>query len=408
VRILVISKTFPWPERTGTAIRTLNVLHGLSREGEVDLFTLVNPSRPDPCVVPPGAPLAREGHEWRPAKPAQTIPHRLRWLATGRVPAEFAGRDYQKVVDAFRDFADPPYDLVWFARVESHLVLAPHVDPSTPSIVDVDDLEDYKTESRVDWTGQRHPPLRRAAMKVTNGKNVRLYRALHERIAAASDAVVLCSEVDRRRLGVPNAVVIPNGYAEPTWPVGRPEPGDPPTIVFQGFLLYPPNAEAAEYLVRDVLPLVRGRLPDAGVRLVGSSDERVERLADPPRVEVTGYVPSMEPELARADLVAVPIHYGSGTRIKILEAFAHRIPVVSTTPGAEGLDVEDGRHLLIADTAQAFADACVTLLTDRERRASLVDEAHRHYLERFRWTEIQGRVAELARLVAARQPLPTG
>jgi glycosyltransferase involved in cell wall biosynthesis len=91
----------------------------------------------------------------------------------------------------------------------------------------------------------------------------------------------------------------------------------------------------------------------------------------------------MEEELARATVAVVPVRYGSGTRVKILESFAHRVPVVSTTLGAEGLDVEDGVHLLIADDPEAFAAATARLLEDPGLRARLADEGEALYLDRY-------------------------
>ena len=109
----------------------------------------------------------------------------------------------------------------------------------------------------------------------------------------------------------------------------------------------------------------------------------VQRQHRPPAVTVVGTVPAMEPELARADVAVVPIRYGSGTRLKILESFAHRVPVVSTTIGAEGLEVVDGVHLLLADDPDAFAAACQRLLTEPDLRKRLVDAAEELYRERF-------------------------
>ena len=86
------------------------------------------------------------------------------------------------------------------------------------------------------------------------------------------------------------------------------------------------------------------------------------RLHQPGVLTVVGEVASMEGELARASVAVVPVRYGGGTRVKILESFAHRVPVVSTSLGAEGLDVEDGVHLLIADDPEQFAAAVVRLL----------------------------------------------
>jgi glycosyltransferase involved in cell wall biosynthesis len=109
----------------------------------------------------------------------------------------------------------------------------------------------------------------------------------------------------------------------------------------------------------------------------------------------------MEPELARADLVVVPLRYGSGTRFKILEAAAHRIPVVSTTLGAEGLGFEDGRHLLIADDAAGFASACVRLLEDTALRRRLADEAESAFLAHFEWSSLRARIRDVAVQVAS-------
>jgi glycosyltransferase involved in cell wall biosynthesis len=207
---------------------------------------------------------------------------------------------------------------------------------------------------------------------------------------------------------------VPNGYEAPDASAGKDGVGSPPTILFQGLLTYPPNADGARWLVEEVASALRARVPGLRIRLVGRAGEDVRRLQDPPRVVVTGPVPEMSSELALVDLVAVPIRIGSGTRIKILEAFAHRIPVVSTTTGAEGLDAVDGRHLLIADTRETFTAACLELLTDPVRRATLIDEAHRLFMERYQWEDIRKRVVALAAGVvqggtdAAEVPLPIG
>jgi glycosyltransferase involved in cell wall biosynthesis len=116
-------------------------------------------------------------------------------------------------------------------------------------------------------------------------------------------------------------------------------------------------------------------------------------------VVVTGFVPDIVDELRHADIVAVPIFYGGGTRIKILEAFAHRIPVVSTLAGAEGLDVGDKEHLLIADSPEAFADACRCLLENLGLRAHLADRAHEHFRARFEWSALRGRIQDFSRRV---------
>jgi glycosyltransferase involved in cell wall biosynthesis len=124
-------------------------------------------------------------------------------------------------------------------------------------------------------------------------------------------------------------------------------------------------------------------------------------LHDPPHVIVVGRVPDITSELARADLVAVPLRYGSGTRVKIIEAFAHRIPVVSTSLGAEGLGTADGVHLLIGDDPGGMAEASARLLLDPELRKKITSEAHDLFVESFCTDAIEERIAGLAREVSS-------
>jgi hypothetical protein len=172
------------------------------------------------------------------------------------------------------------------------------------------------------------------------------------------------------------------------------------TVLFQGTLRYPPNAEAARFLVGAVAPALRRLVPDVRVRLVGATTSALEALEDPPAVTLVGQVPDIAAELARADVVVVPIRFGSGTRLKVLEAFAQRVPVVATTLGAEGLGVEDGVHLLLADTAEGLAEACARLLADEGLRSGLVARGHELFVERYADGVVATTVADVAHRVA--------
>jgi glycosyltransferase involved in cell wall biosynthesis len=134
---------------------------------------------------------------------------------------------------------------------------------------------------------------------------------------------------------------------------------------------YAPNTDGAQWLVRDILPQLRELLPDVRVRLVGRGSDRLA-VASERGVDVTGTVEDMATELARIDVAVVPLRMGGGTRIKILEAWAHQIPVVATGLGAYGLATTDEQDVLIADDAPAFARAIHRVLTDRELRDRLV------------------------------------
>jgi glycosyltransferase involved in cell wall biosynthesis len=165
---------------------------------------------------------------------------------------------------------------------------------------------------------------------------------------------------------LPNAVRRP---ATTTAPPGRDR------LLFVGNLTYEPNVDAVRTLVDDVLPAVRAEVRDATVAVVGAHDERLEALASRPGVQLTGAVPDVAPWYDDADVVVVPLHRGAGTRLKVLEAFAHRRPVVATPAAVAGLAVLDGRSVHLGATADELAAHVVHLLRAPHVAASTVDEA---------------------------------
>src|SRR5207247_2209260 len=136
-----------------------------------------------------------------------------------------------------------------------------------------------------------------------------------------------------------------------------------------------PNASTAAFLAPEVLPRVRRWFPEARLRVIGKDPPpAVQALAGLPGVEVAGAVPSMLPHLAEAAALAVPLTAGGGTRLKILEAFAAGLPVVSTPVGCEGIRADDGGHLLVAEGDQ-FPTALGELLSRPDLGARLAARA---------------------------------
>jgi glycosyltransferase involved in cell wall biosynthesis len=304
----------------------------------------------------------------------------------------------------FESWVSDRYDLVWFDRAATFEWLGrPRLGPT---IIDLHDLEDVKARSRAQIIGrglsrQKGAASVREALTMAQVRlNARDWRQFQRSVAAEVDRVVLCSDLDARRSGLPNVVVVPNTYRRPDRAVGHAAVRQPAVVLFQATFDYTPNVDAAEWLVTEVAPRLRARLPGVEVRLVGTPVPGVQRHHRPPAITVVGTVPAMETELERADIAVVPIRYGSGTRLKILESFAHRVPVVSTTVGAEGLQVVHGVHLLLADDPEAFAAACERLLTETDLRTQLVDAAEELYLERYERSTARVRIEALVREVA--------
>jgi glycosyltransferase involved in cell wall biosynthesis len=200
------------------------------------------------------------------------------------------------------------------------------------------------------------------------------------------DRVFVCSAKDRARFRRPNVVVVPNGINLPDEEPPKEAPLDGKTILFCGALSYWPNADAVRFFVEQVFPEIRRQLPDTQLLIVGRSvGNELTGLADGASVQIEANVPSIAPYYRRASVAIAPLRVGGGTRIKILEAWAFGVPVVSTSIGAEGLQGIDGQELLIADTPQAFARACISLLESPALQARLAQRARDLVLERYRW-----------------------
>jgi glycosyltransferase involved in cell wall biosynthesis len=186
--------------------------------------------------------------------------------------------------------------------------------------------------------------------------------------ASLLDAVGLSSRASAGNVGViPNAVHLPHDMTQP--------PGTD-RLLFVGNLTYAPNRLAAELLARQVLPLVRSRRAGTTLSLVGRHDDTLGPLADLDGVEVTGEVPDVRPHYEKADVVVAPLRHGAGTRIKILEAFAHERPVVATPVAAAGLTIGD-EGIVRASSPTDLAVAVAHLLAEPARAASMVEHARR-------------------------------
>jgi len=157
-------------------------------------------------------------------------------------------------------------------------------------------------------------------------------------------------------------------------------------IGFSANFEYQPNIAAVRFLVREIWPSLHRRFPELKLRLIGKNPHAVSKLTrGVPNLEITGPVAEAIPEIARLKIAIVPLLSGSGTRIKILEAWAAARPTVSTSIGAEGLDRGPGRELVIADGAERFIEAVAQLLGSLERRRRIGCAARLRYEEEFTW-----------------------
>ena len=232
----------------------------------------------------------------------------------------------------------------------------------------------------------------RRALLYRESRCMRAYEAL---ISHRVDALVAVSLEDRERLveaGAPASVEVVPICIE----IG-PEPARGPIssteLVFIGGMHWPPNRAGIQWFARQVWPRVLCVQPAARLNVIGR-DPPPELRADP-SITVTGFLADPEPVLARSAAMVVPLQSGGGMRVKILEAWARGLPVVTTTVGREGLAGRAGQELLVADDAESFAAAVLELLDRPERRAALACAGRRVVAEQYDWRVRYRRFSEL-------------
>jgi glycosyltransferase involved in cell wall biosynthesis len=228
--------------------------------------------------------------------------------------------------------------------------------------------------------------------------NARRSRRSERKWIPRYDAVVTMSSAETALLDqtVPNhppAFAIGNGADPDAFALTVPSPGHQ-RVLFAGTMLFPPNRGAAEWLAREVWPLVRERAPKASLEIVGRSPAVATRaLGELPGITVTADAPTMAPHLNAADICAIPMLEGGGTRLKFSDAMAAGRAIVSTTNGASGIDARNRREALIADDPAAFAAAIVELLEDPELRARLGASARARAAAEYNWDALGERMA---------------
>lgn len=204
---------------------------------------------------------------------------------------------------------------------------------------------------------------------------------------AAMNIMVSDADADLLRRFAPRAqtTVVPNGvdtgfFRPRSTTQARTE------AIFLGGLDYSPNLEGVEWFLAEIAPRLLGPANGYGIRIVGAaSPSDMNRLAAPPAVTLTGYVPDVRPCFDSAACAVVPLLTGGGTRVKILTAWAMGVPVVSTRIGCEGLAFEDGVHGFIRDDAAEFAEAVTQLLASPDRARTMGEAARAHVESRYSW-----------------------
>lgn len=390
MNILFLSAWYPYPPDNGSKLRVYYLLRSLAAHHEVDLLSFAfATAQPEDAQQYAGICrrvwwILRDPSERssliRLARFVSPVP-----ISTLPIPAMRA--------KVRRALAETPYDAI----VASTCTMATYALCAGRDSALI--LEEHNSFSR--WMHARHRSAVGALARAQTWVSWQKTRAYERRLFPHFDLITMVSRLDADvsrgliRQGKPPVHVVPNGvdcqHNRPGLALSHPN-----TLVYNGALTYSANFDAMQFFLVEILPLIRRQVPTVQLTITGSTaGVSLDNLPLDDGVHLSGYVEDVRPLVAGSQVCVVPLRQGGGTRLKILEAMALGTAVVSTTKGAEGLDVVDGEHLLIADEPQAFAQATVRLMRDESLRRYLTQNARRLVEQRYDWRVIGAQFVQL-------------
>lgn len=385
-KVLMVLNEEPYPINSGGRMRTKNFIEALSDDGwDISIFHKI--SSPDglkveqygksfrhvwPCDEFPLT--ARSGHDGA----GRSVFSKARDLLSG-VPWEiyqYTGNDFSKKL--MEVIEQNSFDYIFCRYIYSaRYILELRSRIKAKVVVDIDDIEPVRMERRIN-TDQSLGRYQRFRLLLNN----RFFADYHKNLKKVESCLV-CSEKDKElveRSGWSSKVhVVPNTVdvrrydgvpqlTENIW-AGK-------VILCCGHLGYAPNVDGLKWFIEKAWPIIKERVPGVKLHMVGKDpDPSLSKYLDGRSIFLFPNVPDVAPYYRDASLAIVPLHVGGGTRIKVLEAFACRRPIVSTTIGVEGLDLANSRECLLADDPEVFANQCCSLLTSIDLTLDLAARA---------------------------------
>lgn len=378
-KALLLAPEAPYPARGGGPLRSASVLQYLVGRFSVHAIVFRQPGAPDPAPAIPVGLIDKLDVIELPYRSKHSIARALR--NTGRLI-----RNTPPLMDRFAGFEKQIADLIagceYDVAVIEHFWCASYIEQlrarSRHVALDLHNIESQWHCSLAASEGTiRAYALRRFAVASARLERKWLPQFDSLLVTSAQDAQLVRDVVPGA-----NLTIYPNALPELAAPPRR----ERNEIAFSGNLEYQPNISAIRFFANQVWPSLRRSWPDLKWKIIGKNPESIGSIIrGDPRIEATGYVDNAVAELAAARVAVVPILGGSGTRIKILEAWAAATPVVSTSVGAEGLEGRDQEHFLTADTAEQFTAAVSRLLESPQDSARIGAAGRALYEERYTW-----------------------
>ncbi len=398
--LLFLTQRIPYPPTKGEKLRALQILRHLARTHRVHLGCLIDD--PEDWQHVPAVQALCASTCFAALDRRRDARSHLQALASGRAlsVALYDRAELRRYATRVLDETRPAVVFISSSNMAPYVL--DHVLPGAHRGRRVVDLVDVDSEK---W--RAYADTARFPLSWLYRRETRLVRALERRIGGEADACTFVStpEAALFRALVPDATAtiaaVPNGvdfaYFDPD--AAFPPPYDParPNFVFTGTMDYAPNIDAVRWFVADILPRVRARLPDAQFHIVGANPAAAVRALASPCVHVTGRVPDVRPYLAHATAAVAPMRIARGIQNKVMEAMAMARATIVTADALEGIEATPGTELVLADTAEAIAEAALRLAADPAGAARIGAAARRRVVADFSW---DGRLAGFDRLIA--------
>ncbi len=402
MHLLFMTPQLPYPAHQGTSLRNYHILRGLAGKHEISLLSLVDGDRPD--ELPPQLTSLCAEIVTVPA-PQRSTQRRLWQILTSSQP-DMALRLFSTDLSAALEsmLARQQFDIAQIEGIEL-ACLIPTLREFAPQLPIVYDAHNAETLLQSRSAAADRQNVKRWPAVVYSRVQSRRLAAYEAWACSGVDAVTAVSEADRRALqrqaglAAGAVIAIPNSIDVASYGAaadeGQPDARFQFDVVFSGKMDYRPNVDAVLWFAEDIWPLIKEQKPEATWAIVGQKPHaRLAGLETKPGVTVTGWVPEIKPYLAGAKVSVMPFRVGSGTRLKLIEALAAGRAVVSTPVGVEGFPVEDGRQILLGETASAFAERTLQLLDDPHLRAHLGQEGMR-FAEAYDWRVVVPRFQQV-------------
>ena len=380
-RILYLTPFWPHHCSSASELRSTHVIRALQRRGHVSVVVVGEESAAEDRAVHQESQVEVACHVPVRAHPNIGLFRKIDWIVNPRSTQPHGLAADEDTLETFLARAGQ-FDLVWFHTLRAANTFRQWAWPR--SVVDVNDVPSTFERSVLD-AGQSTGDRCLTAVRLWSWQ--RRERLLGERFTG----LTVCSETDRQylaRLGVTMPVrVVPNGYEKPLLaPVRR--PADPPRLGFIGVFDHAPNVAGIRWFVRECWPRIKRDIPNARLRLVGRfSDGPLTPTG--PDIDALGWLDDPAAEMSTWASMVVPVHIGAGTRGKIAHAFSQKCPVVSTSLGAYGYGASDGDTMLLAESAETFADACLRTVRQPASASAMAERAWQQFLDRWTWDSIR-------------------